>query len=73
MSREYREDCMLKRNRYLVDHSSILLAVDNGTRRSGTGATVGYTQQLNREIIMIDPAGPFRYNSNIPFMEERIW
>ena len=69
---EYSKDCMLKRNRYLVEHSSFLLAVYNGTRRSGTGATVRYAQQLNREIIMIDPAGPFRYNSNIPFMEERI-
>ena len=68
----YSRDCMMKRNRYLVDHSSILLAVYNGTRRSGTGATVRYAQQLNREIIMIDPAGPFRYNSNIPFMEEQI-
>ena len=72
MGQEYSKDCMLKRNRYLVEHSSFLLAVYNGTRRSGTGATVRYAQQLNREIIMIDPAGPFRYNSNIPFMEERI-
>ena len=72
VGQEYSRDCMLKRNRYLVDHSSFLLAVYNGTRRSGTGATVRYAQQLNREIIMIDPAGPFRYNSNIPFMEERI-
>ena len=72
VGQEYNRDCMLKRNRYLVDHSSILLAVYNGTWRSGTGATVRYAQQVNREIIMIDPAGPFRYNSNIPFMEERI-
>ena len=72
VGQEYSKDCMLKRNRYLVEHSSFLLAVYNGTRRSGTGATVRYAQQLNREIIMIDPAGPFRYNSNIPFMEERI-
>ena len=68
----YSRDCMMKRNRYLVDHSSILLAVYNGTRRSGTGATVRYAQQLNREIVMIDPACLFRYNSNIPFMEEQI-
>ena len=72
VGQEYNRDCILKRNRYLVDHSSILLAVYNGTWRSGTGATVRYAQQLNCEIIMIDPAGPFRYNSNIPFMEERI-
>ena len=72
VGQEYSKDCMLKRNRYLVDHSSFLLAVYNGTRRSGTGATVRYAQELNREIIMIDPASHFRYNPNIPFMEERI-
>ena len=51
----YSRDCMLERNRYLVDHSSILLAVYNGTWRSGTGATVRYAQKLNREIITLDP------------------
>ncbi len=55
VGQEYSRDCMLKRNRYLVDHSSILLAVYNGTRCSGTGATVRYAWRLNREIIMIDP------------------
>lgn len=51
----YNRDCMLKRNRYLVDHAATLLAVYNGTWRSGTGATVRYAQRLNREIIIIDP------------------
>lgn len=55
VGQEYNRDCMLKRNRYLVGHSSILLAVYNGTRRSGTGATVRYAQKLNREIVVIDP------------------
>lgn len=55
VGQEYNRDCILKRNRYLVDHSSILLAVYNGTWRSGTGATVRYAQKLNREIIIIDP------------------
>lgn len=72
VGQEYSKDCMLKRNRRLVEHSSFLLAVYNGTRCSGTGATVRYAQQLNREITMIDPAKPFHYNSNIPFIEERI-
>ena len=72
LGQKYSRDCLMKRNRYMVDHSSILLAIYNGTRRSGTGATVRYAQQLNREIVMIDPACLFRYNSNIPFMEEQI-
>lgn len=56
VGRKYSRNCMLKRNRYLVDHCSILLAVYNGSRRSGTGATVRYAQQISREIIFIDPA-----------------
>ena len=52
---EYSRDCMLKRNRWLVDHSSILLAVYNGTRRSGTGMTLRCAQKLGREVIIVDP------------------
>lgn len=55
VGQEYSQDCMLKRNRYLVEHSTILLAFYNGSRRSGTGATVRYAQQVGREIIFIDP------------------
>lgn len=52
---EYSRENMMARNYYLVDHSSILLAVYNGTWRSGTGATVRYAQKQHREIIVIDP------------------
>lgn len=55
VSQEYSRDCMLERNRWLVDHSSILLAVYNGTYRSGTGMTIRYAQKLGREVIIIDP------------------
>ncbi len=55
VGQEYSKDCMLKRNRYLVDHSSFLLAVYNGTRRSGTGATVRYAQQRGKIICILDP------------------
>lgn len=55
VSREYSKDCMLKRNRYLVDHTSCLLAVYNGERRGGTAMTVRYAQKLGREIIILDP------------------
>lgn len=56
VGQEYSRDCMLKQNRYLVDHSSFLLAVYNGTWRSGTGATVRYALKQRREVIIIDPS-----------------
>ena len=56
VNREYSADCMLARNRYLVEHSSVLLAVYNGIHRSGTGMTVRYAKKLGREVIIINPA-----------------
>lgn len=55
VNREFHDGCMLERNRYLVDHSSVLLAVYNGTHRSGTGMTVRYAKRLGREVIVINP------------------
>ena len=55
VSHAYHSDCMLERNRYMVDRSSVLVAVYNGSRRSGTGATINYARKLDREIIVIDP------------------
>lgn len=55
VGQEYSQGCMLERNRYLVDHASILLAVYNGTWRSGTGATVRYALKKNRKVIIVDP------------------
>ena len=55
VNREYNINCMLERNRWLVDHSSVLLAVYNGIYRSGTGMTVRYAKQLGREVIVIYP------------------
>lgn len=54
-SRSYTSDCMLNRNRYMVDHSSILLAVYNGAYRCGTGMTVRDAQSKHRIIILIHP------------------
>ena len=55
VNQEYHDGCMLERNRWLVEHSSVLLAVYNGTYRSGTGMTIRYAKQLGREVIVIDP------------------
>ena len=55
VSREYHANCMLDCNRFLVEHFSILLAVYNKEKRSGTAATMRYAHRMGREIIMIDP------------------
>jgi len=62
VSREYSKDCMLKRNRYLVDHATCLLAVYNGERRGGTAMTVRYTQKMGREIIIMSPFLKYGYS-----------
>lgn len=55
VSRKYYDGCMIDRNHRMVEAAGILLAVYNGARRSGTGATVNYARKLGREIIVIDP------------------
>ena len=55
VSRTYYKNCMLDRNRFLVNHAAALLAVYNGERRGGTAATLRYAQKMGREIIVIDP------------------
>ena len=54
VSREYSKDCMLERNRYLVDHAACLLAVYNGERRGGTAMTVRYARMRKRESIILN-------------------
>ncbi len=70
VNREYREGCMLERNRCMVENASILLAVYNGVRRSGTAATINYARKLGREIIVIDPISLAVTQSNMKVMED---
>lgn len=55
VSQEYRQGCMLERNRRLVESAAGLLAVYNGAYRSGTGMTVRYAQKLGRQLIVLNP------------------
>ena len=55
VSRQYYDGCMIDRNHRLVESAGLLLAVFNGVRRSGTGATVNYAREMGKEIIVIDP------------------
>ncbi|MBR5495938.1 MAG: DUF1273 family protein [Oscillospiraceae bacterium] len=41
------------RNRFLVDHSSLLIGVYNGTK-GGTQSTIEYAQKQQKQIIIID-------------------
>lgn len=51
VSEDYHKDCMLERNRYLVDHAAKLLAVYNGEWRGGTAMTVRYAKKLGRRFL----------------------
>lgn len=54
---KYSRDCYYIRNRYLVDHADVVLAVYDmqANKRSGTGYTVHYAQTQGKPIIAIDP------------------
>ena len=49
----YTPDCMMDRNRYMVDHSSVLVAVYNG-EPGGTQNTILYAMRQNIPIIRLD-------------------
>lgn len=51
----YTPSCMMERNRWMVDHAEILLAVYDGSASGGTAATVRYAQSKKREIWLLDP------------------
>lgn len=68
VSRAYYDGCLIDRNHRLVESAGLLLAVYNGVRRSGTGATVNYARKLGREIIVIDPiTRQISYEKAAPF------
>ena len=54
LSDRYDRDCMLKRNRFMVDKSQMLIAVFNGIEQGGTWYTIKYAKSKNKLIEMID-------------------
>ena len=54
VSEEYTDDCMERRNKYMVDKCDLLLAVWNG-KPGGTGNTISHAKKQGKQIIMIDP------------------
>ena len=51
---EYYDGCMQKRNRYMVDNSSKIIAVYNNTK-GGTEQTINYAISQEKEIIIVKP------------------
>lgn len=54
ISRSYTPECMMRRNRYMVDNAGTVLAVFNGSP-GGTFNTLRYAISLGRKIVEIDP------------------
>lgn len=54
ISEQYTPECMLKRNRHMVDKSNLIIAVFNGVEKGGTWYTINYAQKENKAIELID-------------------
>ncbi|MFA0814544.1 MAG: SLOG family protein [Anaerofustis sp.] len=55
LNTRYTPQCMLERNRYMVDHATYLLAVYDSKNKGGTAYTVRYAREKKRQIIVIRP------------------
>ena len=51
---EYTDDCMKRRNYYMVDHSAVLVAVYDGLF-GGTLQTINYAKKSGLEVVEIRP------------------
>ena len=54
LSSSYYKCCMLDRDRFMVKHSDIVLAVWNRKRTGGTAYTVDQARKLGKQVIIID-------------------
>lgn len=52
----YTKNCYLVRDRFMVDHADMILAVyDRKKRNSGTGYTVNYAMETEKPVVIVDP------------------
>ena len=56
IQRDYTPDCMQRRNCYMVDRSSLLIALYDGSPGGGTCSTLLYAIRRALEVIQLDPA-----------------
>ena len=50
----YTKDCFFKRNMYMVDNSSLVIAVSDNPPTGGTAHTINYAKRMGRQINMIE-------------------
>ena len=53
LQENYTTDCMNKRNKYIVEHSSVVIACYNG-KPSGTGNTIRFAKENRLKVKIID-------------------
>ena len=51
---KFTNTCMLDRNKYMVDHSDILLGIYDGRQNGGTKYTIDYALKNKKKIILIN-------------------
>lgn len=54
VSERYTRECMLKRNRYMVDKSDLVIAVFNGIEKGGTWYTIQYAERRSVPILILN-------------------
>lgn len=54
LQEHYTNNCMIKRNKYMVDKSNFVIAVWNGNWTSGTGSTIKYALYFEKPVYYID-------------------
>lgn len=55
LQRQWSSGCMQRRNRYMVDRSSLLLAAYDGRPRGGTANTLLYAMRRGLRTVVMDP------------------
>ncbi|MCD8086425.1 MAG: DUF1273 domain-containing protein [Clostridiales bacterium] len=55
---DYDEGCMMRRNRYMVEQSSRIIAIYNGRSGGGTKKTLLMAVEAGLDIIILDPEDP---------------
>ena len=54
ISNVYTNECMHERNKYMIDNSSLVIALFNG-KSGGTKLTIDYAKSQNKDIVIIRP------------------